>query len=285
MIRRLGKGGMGTVYSAHDTMLGRVVALKTLRPDRNDSGTVGRFIREGRALARLSHPNIVSIFDMHLADGQVVLVMEYVRGRTLKRHLAQQRQGERLPAILGLFMQAAGGLHAAHCAGLVHRDVKPDNLMLGDDGRVRVMDFGLAQFAARPPGARRRGAVDVDGLAPELTAVGAVLGTPSYMAPEQHAGDRVDARTDVFGFCASLYEALYGERPFAARGYDDLRRAKLAGEVRLPPHPHVPEQLREVVLRGLRVAPGERWPDMATLMAELARFSTPARRARGGWAA
>ncbi|MBL9107296.1 MAG: protein kinase [Myxococcales bacterium] len=265
-LRVLGQGGAGVVYSAYDQLLDRIVALKTVRTDRSAPTDVGRFIREAKALARLSHPNVVPIHDVSIAGGQVFLAMELVRGRTLRRHLAETA-GLGHAAVVALFVAAGQGLAAVHRAGLIHRDFKPDNVMVGEDGRVRVLDFGLVRDARGEPTGEPEAHATPAG---DLTATGGVLGTPAYMAPEQHRGGEADARSDVFSFCASLYEALYGERPFAADSYEGLRAATLAGEVRPPAHARVPAWLREVVLRGLQAAPERRWPAMEPLLAALA---------------
>ncbi|MCY1009366.1 protein kinase [Nannocystis pusilla] len=266
VLRVLGQGSAGVVHTAYDQILDRVVALKTVRTDRSTSTGVGRFIREAKALARLSHPNIVHIYDVSTSGGQVFLAMEFIRGRTLRQHLADHG-GAPCSDIVALFVAAGQGLAAVHRAGLVHRDFKPDNVMVGDDGRVRVLDFGLVRDAQSDPSqeAGGRAVFDVD-----LTTTGCVLGTPAYMAPEQHRGGEADARSDVFSFCASLYEALYGERPFVADSYEALRAAMLEGTVRPPTQSRVPAWLRDVVLRGLRADPAARWQAMEPLLAALA---------------
>ncbi|HEY8377327.1 MAG TPA: serine/threonine-protein kinase, partial [Nannocystis sp.] len=266
LLRVLGQGGAGVVHTAYDQVLDRVVALKTVRTDRSTSTDVGRFIREAKALARLSHPNIVHIYDVTFSGGQVFLAMEYIRGRTLRQYFAEAGS---LPytRVVELFLAAGQGLAAVHRAGLVHRDFKPDNVMVGDDGIVRVLDFGLVRDALSDPSYKtgKRPVTAVD-----LTATGALLGTPAYMAPEQHNGGAADVRSDVFAFCASLYEALYGVRPFVADDYEALRQAMLAGDVRPPPQARVPAWLRDIALRGLRPDPAERWPSMEPLLAALA---------------
>ncbi|MCY1071358.1 serine/threonine-protein kinase [Nannocystis sp. RBIL2] len=266
VLRVLGQGSAGVVHTAYDQTLDRVVALKTIRTDRSTSTGVGRFIREAKALARLSHPNIVHIYDVSTSGGQVFLAMEFIRGRTLRQHLADPG-GAPCSDIVALFVAAGQGLAAVHRAGLVHRDFKPDNVMVGDDGRVHVLDFGLVRDAQGEPSQETggRGVFDVD-----LTTTGCVLGTPAYMAPEQHRGGEADARSDVFSFCASLYEALYGQRPFVADSYEALRAAMLEGTVRPPTQSRVPAWLRDVVLRGLRADPTARWPAMEPLLAALA---------------
>ena len=263
LLRLLGEGGMGVVHTAYDDMLDRVVALKTLRADRSHSG-VGRFIREAKALARLSHPNIVQIYDVSASGGQVFLAMEYVEGQTLRDWLAARPADAELGPLLDLFIQAGRGLEAAHHAGLVHRDFKPDNVMVGVDGRVRVTDFGLVRVASEVEIGDAM--VTTDGTNDNLTMTGSVLGTPAYMAPEQHRGAEADQRADVFSFCASLYEALYRERPFAADSYEAVRSASLSGAVRPPGQARVPTWLRDVIVRGLAKDRAQRWPSMTALL-------------------
>ncbi|MBZ5712841.1 serine/threonine-protein kinase [Nannocystis pusilla] len=277
LLRVLGQGGVGVVHAAYDAVLDRVVALKMLRTDRSSAAVVGRFIREAKALARVAHANIVQIYDVNTSAGRVFLAMEYVRGRTLRQQLAEAEPEAPCRRIVDLFVAAGRGLAEVHRAGLVHRDFKPDNVMVGEDGRVLLLDFGLigdsgSDIAVEPDG-RRIAALD-------LTITGSVLGTPAYMAPEQHRGARADVRSDVFSFCASLYEALYRERPFAAANYETLRAASLAGAVRPPAHSQVPAWLRAVVLRGLRVDPDERWQTMTQLLAALAADPAGRRRDR-----
>lgn len=277
VLRTIGQGGMGVVYTAYDATLDRIVALKMLRGDRSGPAEVGRFIREARALARLSHPNIVAIHEVGATSRDVFLAMEYVQGQTLRQRLASG--GGPLP-VVSIFMQVARGLQAVHHAGLVHRDVKPDNIMLDDDGRVRLMDFGLVRGSAAVDATE--GEAEAGG-APSIlamTAAGAVIGTPAYMAPEQHLGREADARSDIYGLCATLYEALYGEPPIRADDYALLRSACLAGAIRLPDDPRVPAWLGSIVLRGLQVDPAARWPDVQALIDALAADPVAARRRR-----
>jgi tetratricopeptide (TPR) repeat protein/predicted Ser/Thr protein kinase len=276
LLRVLGQGGAGVVHTAYDQLLDRVVALKTVRTDRSTSTDVGRFIREAKALARLSHPNIVHIYDVTFSGGQVFLAMEFIRGRTLRQHLADAG-GAPYSRVVELFVEAGRGLAEVHRAGLVHRDFKPDNVMVGDDGRVRVLDFGLVRDTLGGPS---RETSERDVIAVDLTTTGCVLGTPAYMAPEQHRGGEADARSDVFAFCASLYEALYGARPFVADSYEALRGAMLTGTIRPPAQSRVPAWLRDVALRGLRPDPDERWPAMEPLLAALAADPEARRRRR-----
>ncbi|APR82860.1 Serine/threonine kinase PKN8 [Minicystis rosea] len=276
----LGKGGMGVVYAAYDPELDRRIALKLLRPDlgRARAEVRARLVREARAMALLSHPNVITVHDAGSFADEVFVAMELVTGGTLASHLAAKRRPVR--EILDLFARAGAGLAAAHAAGIVHRDFKPENVLIGDDGRVRVTDFGLARRVedAEPPRAEGERA-DADGA--YTTIAGTRLGTPAYMAPEQHEGRAADARSDQFAFSVALYEALYGERPFAGATMMELARAARAGTVReAPSGARVPTWIRRVLLRGLRAAPDERFPSMSALLEALGR--DPQRRLRRG---
>jgi serine/threonine protein kinase len=248
----LGRGGMGIVYAARDPKLGRDIAIKVLRPDlaREHPGLARQVVQEARVMAKISHPNVLAVFDVGVVGDQVYLAMELVTGTSLRAWLAA---GPRTVAeIVEVFVLAGRGLVAAHDAGIVHRDFKPDNVLVGDDGRIRVTDFGLAIA---------RGSEDDLGG-----------GTPAYMAPEQFAGGTVDGRTDQFAFCVALYEALYQRRPFAGKSYDELDRAVGRGEVLVaPPGSRVPPSLHAIVVRGLAVTPGDRFPTLADLLKALAR--------------
>ncbi|MBL8743732.1 MAG: serine/threonine protein kinase, partial [Myxococcales bacterium] len=225
VIGRLGEGGMGAVLAAHDPELDRTVALKILHESAGDErGELrDRLAREARAMAKLAHPNVVAVYDVGAdpASGQLFVTMELVDGTTLRDWLRTPRSSR---AILDVFMAAGTGLAAAHAAGLVHRDFKPENVLVGRDGRVRVGDFGLA----RPP----RGAAASDApLSPTLTRTGAIIGTPAYMAPEQFLGEAADARSDQFAFAVALFEALRGERPFAGASLRELSENVVAGRL------------------------------------------------------
>ncbi len=260
----LGEGGMGVVYAARDPGLGRTVALKLLRPGAGgaDEGRA-RLVREAQAMASLSHPNVLPLFELGTEDARVFLVMERVEGPTLAGWLKERERPWR--EVLALFLQAGEGLAAAHRAGLVHRDFKPANVLVGADGRPRVTDFGLVRYGAGTDGgAGEAGSEDTEAA---LTRAGTVPGTPAYMSPEQAAGREVDARGDQFSFCVALHEALYGVRPFAsqARGEERWRR------VPVPRQPRLPGSLRAALDRGLALEPGARFPSMEALLAELAR--------------
>ncbi len=294
----LGAGGMGVVYAAHDPDLDRPVALKLLRPELNTART--RLIREGQAIARLRHPNLVTVHDIGIHAHELFIAMELVDGTTLG---AWMREGpdRRRPwrEVLARLVPAGRGLAAAHAAGLIHRDFKPENVLLGTDGRVVVTDFGLAQLGDVEPssgetprvaagaatadatGGAAEGAATPVTVAP-LTRTGAVLGTPAYMSPEQFRGERPDARSDQFSFCVSVYEALYGRRPFDPRDGSTPSLTGLASAVtdgRLAPltaGSDTPRWLRRALARGLRPEPSARWASMEDLLEAL----RPPRRAR-----
>ena len=258
----LGVGGMGIVYSARDPDLNRNVAIKILRPEfaRAHPDATRRIMREAQAMARLSHPNVVAVFDVGAVDDRVFVAMERISGTNLRGWLARTT---RTPAeILETFTAAGHGLIAAHDAGMVHRDFKPDNVLVGDDGRVRVTDFGLAYDQVHDEA--------VEPNADNTTQP--IVGTPAYMAPEQHAGGNLDARTDQFSFAIALYEALYGQRPFAGASRKALVEAVQRGAV-LPPPPgtHVPSSVRAILLRALAVMPGVRFPTLSDLLKALGR--------------
>ena len=264
LLRLVGRGGMGEVYAAHDPELDRKVAIKILRADaRPDNIEAARLAREAQAVARLSHPNVVAIYDVGSSAGRMFLAMELVEGETLAVWLARQT---RTPSeILTMFLMAGRGLAAAHKAGIVHRDFKPQNVMVARDGSARVMDFGLA--AAGGLGSAHQ---------IPLTKVGAILGTPLYMSPEQMVGQPVDPRADQFSFCVALWEALHGARPFQGTTVLELRGDVLAGRPRQGPlRGRVPRRVQKALLRGLSIDRARRFPDMAALLEELA--TAPAR--------
>ncbi len=320
----VGRGAMGEVYAAYDPKLNRKVAIKVLRvrpgADIVDPKLRLRMVREAQSIAKLSHPNVVVVHDVGAVDSQVFVAMEFVDGQTLAEWLASEPRA--WSDVLKIFADAGRGLVAAHEKDLVHRDFKPDNVMIGADGQVRVMDFGLARSTApmlprrtvppRDVGAPANEPANTNDLtatrevnplqwttdAPanvasdvtilQITHAGAVLGTPAYMAPEQFLGRETDARTDQFSFCVALYEALYSAGPFPGHTLEDREAAVLAGQVREPPARNgVPPQIRKLLLRGLKVDPAERWPSMKALLAALEdnrRFSGRRRLALGATA-
>lgn len=278
----LGHGAMGIVYRAFDPELDRHIAVKLLRREPSfASGEQERLLREGKAMARLSHPNVVAVYDVGTYGERVFVAMELVEGQTLRSWL---RANHSWREVVAMFVQAGRGLAAAHAAGIVHRDFKPDNALVGTDGRVRVVDFGLAWTPEAPlPG---QGATAYEGpfsakatLSRGSTDFGAMVGTPRYGAPEQLEGKRVDASADQFAFCASLWEALYGEPPF--EGSDlltilaNVRDGKLP---RRPPPARVPSLLLDALRRGLSAEPADRFPSMDALLRVLEHDPTLARR-------
>ncbi len=284
VLKAVGAGAMGVVYAAYDPQLDRKVALKVMRhgaeasPEDSQASRNTRMLREAQALARLSHPGVITVHDVGSFQGQVFLAMEFVEGGTLTEWLRAEPRHWR--QVRKMFLQAGEGLAAAHEAGLVHRDFKPDNVLIHADGRAVVTDFGLARPLSRGPEAEptmpvspSTGTSDSGSRSPlavTLTQTGALVGTPAYMAPEQLGGQRCDVLSDQFGFCVALYEGLYGERPFQARNLMGLVAAVLKG--RVPPAPRgseVPRWLRRAVLRGLSVEASERHPDMRALLLAL----------------
>jgi serine/threonine protein kinase/tetratricopeptide (TPR) repeat protein len=340
ILDQLGAGGMGVVYKAYDPELDRPIALKLLHGDDTTGGFRERLVREAQALARLSHPNVIAVHDVGTFGVNVFIAMEFVEGVTLRRWLEAEPRNQR--AILDVFLVAGEGLAAAHRAGLVHRDFKPDNLIIGHDGRVRVLDFGLARAAAAdaaapalasslpaepcdletthaptvgerpsangcgadasppaapPPQTSATGAPPPQESEPSslrpltgstgrrlemaLTRAGSVVGTPRFMAPEQHLGQPVDERADQFSFCVSLYYALYGQLPFDGDAIAEVREQVLAGRIADPPEgARVPRWLRQVVLRGLSPEPEDRHSEMNALLAALRRDPGALRRRR-----
>ncbi len=264
VIERLGAGAMGVVFRAEDPELGRKVALKLLHQP--NAALTDRLVREARSMAQVNDPNVVAVYDVGVADGSTYIAMELVKGETLR---SWQTQTRTLSAITEAYLAAGRGLAAAHAAGIIHRDFKPDNCLIGDDGRVRVTDFGLASARAGhdslPGGPFRDGEL-------EDSSEGSVMGTPAYMAPEQFSGGNVDPRTDQFNFCVALYEALYGMRPFTGKTFHELADNVCDGKVRAAPATtRVSGALRAILLRGLSAKPGDRFPTMDHLLVELGR--------------
>src|SRR5499427_1504849 len=320
----LGRGGMGEVYAAYDPELDRKIAVKLLRARGHGAAALAdgrtRLLREAQAIARLSHPNVVVVYDVGTFRDSVFIAMELVAGHTVGYWM--EAQPRKLKEILDVFMAAGRGLVAAHAAGLVHRDFKPDNVMITKGGQVRVMDFGLARQQVRDDepspatqaeldaGARAAALAetmepdvdpdataklaDVSGDAPppsgsggylrvKLTRTGAVLGTPAYMAPEQFAGISGDARTDQFSFAVALYEGLYGHRPFAGSNALALMANVVAGTISPPPdNTRVPTWIRKILLRGLATKPADRFPSMTDMLDALSRDPVARRNRRLG---
>jgi eukaryotic-like serine/threonine-protein kinase len=313
----VGRGGMGEVYAAYDPELDRRVAVKLLRvkPGHGVSHSEGRqrTLREGQAIARLSHPNVVVVYDVGTFEDKVFIAMEFVEGNNVTHWLHEQPRT--WPEVLEIFLAAGRGLAAAHDKGIVHRDFKPDNVMVGRGGQVRVTDFGLARqltptpahgvgqkptpiklLTPLPERAEMSDTIVLEGMAGppalagtrssssgafdmKLTRPGAMIGTPVYMAPEQFLGMPTDARSDQFSFCISLYEALYGERPFMGEDVNRLAANVVHENIRpTPPGSKVPPWLRKIVLRGLKSKYAERWPSMEELLKALEKNPNTIRR-------
>ena len=265
--RRIGSGSMGEVYLAHDAELDRKVAIKRVLTSDGSEPRQIRLRREARALAKLSHPNVVQVYEVGEHEQRTFLAMEYVDGETLTTWLSVPRPWR---AVLERFLAAGRGLAAAHEAGIIHRDFKPDNVLLGHDGGVRVADFGLA-LADAP---ERAGQIDHeqhDTQLSTLSVTGSIAGTVRYMALEQLLGQTVDARSDQFSFCLALYEALWGKSPFTLTSLTARRHELETGEPKHPARSRVPRGLWPVIRRGLARDPNQRWHDMATLLAALER--------------
>ena len=314
IIDEIGRGGMGVVYAAYDPELDRKVAVKLLHdapsrstlpmaralgkvmnalfgdaPDEVEpaapelSPAQQRLLREAQAVARINDPAVVTVHDVGQWEGRIFIAMEFVQGRTLRAWAAAQTRSWR--EVVDVMSKAGSGLVAAHACGLVHRDFKPDNVMVGDDGRVRVMDFGLVRSdgSAEADTLAQSLRPNTDALALDLTTGGAAIGTPAYMSPEQHLGRPLDAASDQFSFCIALWEALYGVRPFVGDSIASLATAVIEGTRAEPPQSRgVPARLKQAVVRGLAREPAARWPSMSALVAELRR--DPLRR-RSGWSA
>jgi CubicO group peptidase (beta-lactamase class C family)/predicted Ser/Thr protein kinase len=283
LVRLLATGGMGEVFLARDHLLGRDVAIKLLHEGSDTSATRSRsrahLLREARALASLTHPNVVAVYDQGVLDGRSFLAMEYVRGRTLRRWIAEDRPA--LERITEVMLQTGRGLAAAHHLGIVHRDFKPENVLVGDDGRARVTDFGLA--GREPSRQEDKASPSNDGIGDGSAAptdqpvlASAIGGTPAYMAPEQLDGMPADARSDQHAFCVTLHEAIHGARPHPSDAPstrpDDRRARRLdrpappcggaAGGARVP-------AVDRAIARGLSRDPADRFPSMAALLTEL----------------
>jgi tetratricopeptide (TPR) repeat protein len=289
LLERIGVGGLGVVYAGYDPELDRRVAIKLVRARRRGSaGSRERLVREAQAMAKLAHPHVITVHDVGTYGGPegpagppgvesegVFVVMEHVAGAGLDAWLAQ---GERAwHEIVDVLVAAGRGLVAAHAAGLVHRDFKPSNVLVGNDGRVRVLDFGLARTdatasEASPPSVDEDVGRESVARAEVLTRTGGLLGTPAYMAPEQHDGVRADARADQYSFCVTLWEALYGARPFAGATLDELAQAKRAAVLPAePPRVQVPRRIHDALVRGLAADPEARHPSLAALLRTLER--------------
>ncbi|MGQ0506465.1 MAG: serine/threonine-protein kinase [Myxococcaceae bacterium] len=246
----IGAGGAGVIWRALDTQSRSEAALKIVRrrADLSEEQGTEKLLREAKAMARVRHPNVIAILDTGVDGDRVYIAMELVKGVTLKPWL---REKQRTAAeILQVFAQAGAGLSAAHDAGVVHRDFKPENILIDEHGTPRILDFGLALSNE----------ISSSLLPPPVTNPGALRGSPGYMAPEQHVDNAVDARADQYSFCVALYEALYNRR---------LRLGEHALLPRTPPRPDVPLSVHRAIVKGLRQNPRARFVDLASLVGKL----------------
>lgn len=287
VVEELGAGAMGVVFLARDAELDRELAIKLVRPrpgarDAPEAALIQqRMVREGRTLARIDHPNVVRVFDVGSWRGAMFVAMERAPGLTLRAWLAA---APRQPAaIVDVLAQCAAGLAAAHAAGVIHRDFKPDNVVVDAAQRARVTDFGLAQTLLDADATPERAAATSldDSDDPRLTRTRGAVGTPAYMAPEQHRGLATDGRADQFALCVTLVEALTGARPFTGADASELLAAigTRAAPVALPGS--LPARVRRAIERGLSAEPAARFPSMSALAEALA----PRRRSRVAWLA
>ncbi|PRQ06298.1 serine/threonine-protein kinase [Enhygromyxa salina] len=291
VLGKLGEGSMGVVFLGRDAELERKIAIKLIRANAMASVGVRRLVREAQGLARLSHPNVIQVHEIGEHRGSMFVAMEYVEGCTLRDWIAPDQRSWR--ETLNILRQAGRGLEAAHVAGLVHRDFKPANVIVGNDGRARVLDFGLARDCSVIESvglatlrsfdqfdddlddefAEELGDTFADSgasLGSSLTRSGALVGTPAYMAPEQIWGSRGDPLSDQFSFCVAAYEALVGHRPFAGATLSELSDKIERGQTEpIPGHAGVPERVQQILVRGLSPDPSHRWPSMTALLDEL----------------
>jgi len=278
LLRSLGAGAMGEVHLAHDEALDRKVAIKFVHSHLVDARWAERLRREARMLARLTHPNVVHVYEVSELDGRVYLAMEYVPGESLGRWIRRTEPG--WGRVLAAYLEAGRGLAAAHGAGVIHRDFKPDNVLRSDDGRVLVADFGLAYVGRDEETAVEHPSAEGGTTEPALSRAGEIKGTPAYMAPEQLEVGLVDARADQFAWCVAVYEGLWGRRPFPERS----RPLRLATTARSPlglaQDRRVPTWIWPILQRGLAYDPEDRWPDMNVLLAELVEVPARQRRRR-----
>ncbi len=292
ILRRLGAGGMGVVYAAYDEVLDRRIAIKVIHDHVWDIGgrRRERLLREAQALARVAHPNVITVHDVGTADDQLFVAMEFVAGPTLKDWLAADKRSWR--EIVAVFQQVAEGLAAIHDADLVHRDVKPTNVMIGSDGRARVLDLGLATLGSEESSVSPRVTLETPAQASSsspssfsfnriasLTRTGELLGTPAYMSREQFLGLELTPASDIFSLSVALYEALYGVHPFMAKTFAELQAKVVDGRITPPPSSSaVPAWLHALVVRGLAKEPKDRPPSMRALSDALTKDPSRARR-------
>ena len=279
ILELIGKGGMGAVYKAYDPELDRSIAIKilTVRPHEGETASRphARLMREAQALAKLSHPNVVAVHDVGTYEKGVYIAMEYVKGKTLREWLKEEKPHQK--DIIQVLSKAGKGLQAAHSEGIVHRDFKPDNVLIGDKGQVKVLDFGLARAAGaddtavshEKPKSLRESSFSEKLLSTPLTRVDALVGTTVYMGPEHFRFQALDEKTDQFSFCVTLFEALYGKRPFSGNTLEELEKNVTSGSIELPKKVDVPKWIEEIILKGLSVKKEDRFQSMMELLEAL----------------
>jgi serine/threonine protein kinase len=275
IVDKLGEGGMGAVYKARDIHLGRLVAIKVLLPERvSDPDRRRRFVQEAKAASALNHPNIVTIYDIAQEDGADFIVMEFVQGKTLAQLIPAQ--GLPVPEALHYAHQIVEALMRAHVAGIIHRDLKPANIMVREDGLVKLLDFGVAKLIQTDGGADEAVTVTAR-MAAACTQLSDIVGTATYMSPEQAEGRDVDARSDIFSFGVVLYEMLGGRKAFGGA----TQLATLAAILHLEPqplretYPAIPVALERIVARSLRKERSGRFQSTSELKAALGKISSP----------
>jgi len=289
ILNLLGQGGMGTVYAAYDPDLDRRVAIKVLRRKvRSQGDTAGsessRLLREAQAMAKLSHPNVAGVFEVSTFEHQIFIAMEYIDGDALSGWLKHGEEPRPWREVVHVFAEAGRGLAAAHAAGMVHRDFKPDNVLVGSDGRVRVLDFGLALMreGVEPSSEASESSSEralISDPSIELTMPGVVMGTPAYMAPEHVQGTASDAASDQWSFCVALHEGLFGQRPFTGATVEQIQQKILSADPATPDNAGtVPLRIRKLITRGLQRDPAKRFASMSALLRELERDPSRTRR-------
>ncbi len=254
LLEKIGRGGMGVVYRARDSMLGRMVAVKMLHEMEASEETRERFFREARAAGQLTHRNIITVYDFGQEAGRAYLVMELLHGEALTKILVQERKLS-LEQSVDIMMRVCDGLAFAHSRSIVHRDVKPANLFLTTNGQVKILDFGVARIASS-----------------NLTRVGLIVGTPDYMSPEQVQGRVVDQRSDVFSAGAVFYQLLSGRKPFGARNLPEVLRKVAAEDPPALRDTEAPAELASIIGQALHKDPAERYQQMQDMLADFGRF-------------
>lgn len=269
--RELGEGGMGVVYEAHDPKLNRRLAIKLMQISKSGSevdtkSAKSRMLREAQAMAMASHPNLIEVYDVGTYENNVYIAMEYIEGQTLREWIKKVDSKNDWEKVLAVYVDAARGLAAAHHRKLIHRDFKPENVMVDAQGTIKVMDFGLARANKDPD------STGSNLWANTLTQSGVIVGTPAYMSPEQILGEKTGPETDQFSFCIALFEALYGYRPFPGNNVMEIAKCVLRGHIQLPPKNHpVPGFILDALLKGLQTSPDDRHDSMDNLIEELVK--------------